>query len=123
MLSLKSDNDGIQLQVSPGTEPINVIPFSHDGFKGLIARVGPAVVVTAYEGEQTFALVGTYMQNAECESAIVVWRVDSPLAITHTHIGAAPWQKHWEIFMDAMPASVRSAVARHRDRFGDGQDF
>jgi hypothetical protein len=102
------------------TSPID---FVHDGHKGFIVQVGPTVTVSCFGGENTFTFIGTYLQSGDCESAIIQWQVDCELEVTHTRIGALPWERHWDAFLETMPPAVRAVVAPYRDRFGFGEDF
>jgi hypothetical protein len=98
------------------------VPFTHDGgCEGFITRVGPAVIVSCYGGEQVYSLIGSYLQSQESESIITVWQVDSLIESIHTFEGC-PWTFHWELFISKLPESVRPLAAPYQNAFGYGAE-
>jgi hypothetical protein len=99
-----------------------VIEFTHDQRAGRITQSGPVLTVSCYDGELTYTLIATYLQSGDSESVIIKWQCDCFLEITHNHPGLT-WVKHWELFLEQLPESVRAVVATHRDELGFGNQF
>jgi hypothetical protein len=104
--------------LGPDAGSLAATPFNFDGGEGYIGKLGAAIVV--FDGENTYALFRSAMQDGTVDGVIIIWRPDSFVEVDEG-ISGFPWEWFWETFVMKLPESVREAVILCHDQYGYGK--
>ncbi len=91
--------------------------YRHDNrsFTGEIRCIGPAIQVSAFDGEFYASLMVGYMQSGDSTAVISTWEVDGPAKCEQLTGTSSDWDRYWQTFLATMPPGLAEAVASFED--------
>ena len=92
--------------------------YRHDNqsFTGAIHCIGPAIQVSAFDGEFYASLMVGYMQSGDSTAVISQWEIDGPAKCEQLTGTNADWDRYWQAFLAILPKGLAEVVASFEER-------